>query len=143
MFLLLLCLHCASPEQRLPRATGGWHIDRLRYEYVLEEDVINERDSADFGQLIFEENGGGQFVPTAGDSTQLQAIDWQQLTETRVRLSFERLRFEGFGTFDFRILENERNQQLWRAEALDRVYNPLRADSSQVRLLLQLELSRR
>lgn len=140
--LLMLMVACATPERRLPQATGGWNIDQFGYDYVVDQDVTAFLDTSNFGRLIFEEGGGGQYFPANGDSAQIQGISWSQLSDTRVRFSFERMELEGFDEFEFRILQDDRNQQLWRAEEVDKVYNPLRADSSDVRLLVQMELSR-
>ncbi len=134
-------LACQSLEKRLPAAEGGWSIEQLSYDYVIDEDVVGGQDSSMYGRIWFYENGSGELLP-GNDSSRLENITWKQLSDSQVRLEFERTRFEGLGTFDFRIEENQARTQLWRAEEPGRIYNPLRRDSSDTRLLVQLEMLR-
>mgnify|MGYP006268131655 CR=1 FL=1 len=141
---LSLCLACQpSLERVLPRQTGTWQIRQLVYEYIRANDRIDRLDSTQVGQVVFAENERAELYALAGDS--LRLVDewtWLVPNEGEITLSFGQLSFGGEQTFTFEVLDNRRHEQLWRAEKPLTVYDPLRRDSVQARILLQMALER-
>lgn len=142
--MLLFTLMACGPELErvLPRQEGTWTLSSLRYEYIRVNDRIERLDTVNFGRLTFEEEGQAKLYRFDQGSTLLDEWRWDISEAEEIDLSFSQLSFGGEKSFSFQVLENQRNTQLWRTEKSVRVYDVLRRDSVDARILLQMKLDR-
>lgn len=141
--LLTLLTSCQpSPEQILPRQEGEWRVSRLIYEYILVSDQIESLDTLNYALMTFSEGGSAQISRFDNDTLSLGAASWAVPESDKVSFEFDRIDFRGQREFLFQVLESKRDAQLWRAENVLTVYDPLRRDSVEARVLLQMDLDR-
>jgi hypothetical protein len=143
LLTLLLLFACRPNLTRvLPGESQSWDLSRLTYEYILVNDRIDRLDTANFGRMEFASAGSARLYRFDVDTALLDTWEWQTSDNQEITLRFSQLSFGGEQTFTFEVLENQRKEQLWRAEKFLRVYSVLRRDSVDARILLQMSLDR-
>jgi hypothetical protein len=137
----VICAACAPNLDRLlPREGNRWLVSALSYEYIQASDRIDRLDTVDYGQLVFLDNGQANLYAFDNDTLLLDDLAWLVPNQEEITLRFTRESFGGEQEFTFRVLESQRKRQLWRAEKRLTVYDVLRRDSVEARVLLQLSL---
>ena len=74
------------------------------------------------------------------DSLLVDSMIWNAPADDEIFVRFQSLEFEGRSSFTFQVLENRRSEQLWRAQEVETVYDPLRLDSVPATHLFQVSL---
>lgn len=122
------------------RQSGEWELKRIVYEEYLAQDLIAGRDTVNQGEITFFSTGNGSWL--SPDSS-LTDFSWEYLDNDEVmRLEFDQTIFSGEKNFDFHIVENSSQRQIWQSEDSQMVWNSLQQDSSENRILLRWQLER-
>ncbi|MEM7370807.1 MAG: hypothetical protein AAF587_19490 [Bacteroidota bacterium] len=131
----------AAPDVVILRQSGEWELKRIVYEEYLAQDLIAGRDTVNQGDITFFSTGNGSWLHP--DSS-LTDFTWSYEEDIdMMRLGFEEIIFSGEKDFDFNIIDNSAQRQVWQSENSQYVWNSLQQDSSENRILLRWQLERK
>lgn len=136
-------------ERILPGKNETWEVERVAYELTWDFTLIESTNNDTAGSLTFLENGRGFWdngkerlknEVFLGDSFRWEATGKE--VEILFDLEQEEIDQDNKKRFDFQVLRNEKNSQVWRYERDFSVYNPQIRDSSDARIVWQWQLVR-
>ncbi|MCI4670905.1 MAG: hypothetical protein MRZ79_22405 [Bacteroidia bacterium] len=151
LILPLFAISCQpSLENLLPGDNSDWEVERVTYELTWDFSLIESTDIDTLGEMKFLANGRGFWdngkIRVKTDIIEGDSFRWAA-TENRVEIRFdleqEEIDQPNNQLFDFQVLENERERQIWRHENEFKVFNPQKRDSCDARLIWQWRLNKK